>query len=219
MTGGRLDVKRRAGRDLDHHARLAWEQADRQAQRVQEATGLDMIPRGQALVDYVAQQMQTAAPAYKIAQGIGYLTPDRVAANLARVGHAPLARALLARAAADEAYGKPATRKAPRPEPEQVWATRPSPAIAELLDELEDAAARGADWETVAHMYAIQPDTLVRRIQRADQFERVRSWHPTFRRTASPKRMRGPVGLCPQGHPIVIASDGARHCRPCEVAA
>ena len=203
----------RRQRDYSEFATEGWSAAERQAIAVRTSTGCDLMPRGEALARYVLSAMMTRKTAHQITKAVGY-SVDRCAQLLASAHHAPLARRLLSRAAFDEVI-----IRTPEPDPEPVaehWVTRPTPTIPELLDELEDARERGADWETVAHMFAIDPDSLVRQIERAGVLDKVRFWHPTFRRAR--RSMLKPSGLCPEGHPVVRVG-AVKVCRVCEVAA
>lgn len=186
-------------------------------QRRINAAGLDMFPRGLALVQHVAQRMRTTETAAQIADAAGYKV-DRCAQLVAQAGHAPLARLLLDRARADESYDAfRSINVDPAPATVERFAKRPIPEMHEVLDELEDAAVRGADWETVAHMYGIEPASLYRRVDRAGLVDRVRFWHPTFAQYRK-RTISKPTGLCPEGHPMVTVG-GVHRCRPCEVAA
>ena len=205
----------RRQRDYSEFATEGWSAAERQAIAVRTSTGCDLMPRGEALARYVLSAMMTRKTAGQIARAVGY-TVDRCAQLLAQAHHAPLARRLLARAAFDEVIVR---SPLPEPEPEieiEHWAMRPTPTTPELLDELEDAAIKGSDWESVAHMFGIDPDSLVRRIERAGVTDKVRFWHPTFRRAR--RSMLKPSGLCPEGHPVVRVG-AVKVCRVCEVAA
>lgn len=197
-----------------HFAREGWDEGGQYAATVRAATGLDLMPRGDALARYVTQRLTTVMTARSIATAVGY-TVTRCADLLASGRNAPLGRRLLDRDAIDQLFHSPILPPPP-PEPLNPRTSRPAPSGDEILWEVEDAHLRGDTLADVAAMFGVDQATLRRWVRRGGIIAQVETYYP--RRVAGvasavPTRRR-----CNQGHVMVVTPGGRPRCRECKRA-
>jgi hypothetical protein len=205
MTGPRNTVAREVGFGLDA--------ADADEARAR-AFGLQLMPRGRDLAEYVARQMPTVTTAATIARTVGY-TVTRCAQMLAHAGHAPLARRLLDRDAVDAAFA--AYEPMPDPEPAlEPRTNRPAPTGDEILWELEDAHLRGDTFADVAEMFGVGQPALRRWVRRRGIVAQVEAYYP--RRVAGVASAVLTTRRCSRGHNMVATPGQRARCRECKRA-
>jgi hypothetical protein len=219
------------GKRLTHLEREGIMEADADARRVRALTGLDMMPHGKLLAEHVENRLtNTSLPAVEIASQVGYRL-ERCAERLAEAGHAPLARALLARHAADLTRPRPtivADEPKPAPEPGPVRGSEPkqprrvAPTAEDILRELADAAQRGRSFDSVAEGFGMLAESLRRRIYRLKIHPDATAIFPHLG-LGQPLQQRAdfrtgePTGrFCRQGHPLFATPLTRKpRCREC----
>lgn len=121
--------------------------------------------RGQALAGYVAAQMRTTQTTEQIARSLGY-SVHRCAGLIARSGHGPLARQMLARHESDQ------TAAIVPPKPVRLIAD------GDIVDALVWLGSQEMPWDAAAHRIGWDPDALRSWTIRRGLQWRMAAWYP-----------------------------------------
>jgi hypothetical protein len=168
--------------------------AEADARRVRAPSGLDMMPRGQALVDHVTAGMAAGMSADQIAKAVGYRV-DRCAIRLAEAHAAPLGRALMGRhwndqRAIEREHARTEAEAAHEAALDAEWEQWKSVQAAEecarnsatLADDLIELAEFGESWVEAARRCGYKHiASLAQRLQRNGDLERVKEAFGAFR--------------------------------------
>lgn len=155
MTGHKTG-RVRLDRNHDWLAIEGYAEAEQYAAAISAKTGLDMLPRGLALVNHVSHGMKLGLPRDEIAKSVGYTT-NRCAKRLAECGNAPLGRAYLNHQPVTRKKGKPPVSRDRR-------VLIPRTDLDAMADELLDLADAGVEWWEAAAR--VSPNSQARQLAR-----------------------------------------------------